>query len=142
MPTQYTGFGYPYPQPVDPVRDGAVNIQALASVLTPNAQSYPGQPCIMGNYGVNDYPNIRIIYYNYSPGTDQYGLFSMATPFTKALIYASCVGRDFRLDAANPQIAMEGMTQVSQVTWYIAKRSDGGGLGNTYVAISAIAIGV
>jgi len=142
MPTQYTGYGYPYPQPVDPARDGAVNIQALAASIVPNAQGYPGQPPIMGNYTPMDFPNIKIIYYNYTPGTDQFGLFSMATPFTKALIYASCVSRDFRLDLANPVIAMEGMTQVNQVTFYAAKRSDGGGLGSTYIAITAIAIGV
>jgi len=142
MPTQYTGYSYPYPQPVDPVRDGAVNIQALAASIMPNAQAFPGQGPLAGSFAAADYPKIRCYYYNYRLGTDQYGLVTMSTGFTKCLLTAWCTPRDFRLDVGVPVIAEEGMTTVGQVTWYFSKRTDGQGVGNTYINVTAAVLGL
>lgn len=143
MPTQKTTYGYPYPQPVDPVRDGAVAIQGLAMAIRPH--SYPGaanMPPLAGAFTVADLPNMMTVHINVTAATDQYGLFTVALPFSKALCWISAMVTDFRLDADNPVIAMEGMTSATQGTFFVRKPSNGQGHGNLYVPVSITAIGV
>jgi len=143
MVQQFTGYGYPYPEPTDPVRDGATNIANLAQRLRPNAEAFPGQPPIAGSYAAADMPYFKTVYFNYRIATDQFGLATIPTSFSKCLLWAYCVPTDFRLDVAPPTMAMEGMTNVAQVAWYFVRRSGGGwGVASTYININAVCVGI
>jgi len=95
MPTHYTAYGYPYPDPVDPLKNGAADIGALANTLhTP--EPFSGQPALAGSLPGGQNWRIRHLYYNYAAATDAFGLLSIPLPFTQVLCSAAIMPRNFR----------------------------------------------
>lgn len=137
MTTQRSAYGYQYPQPTDPVRDGAANIGALANQLKA-PELFSGQPCLAGSMTSQEHYKIRQIVYNYSPGTDQFGLLAIPVPFTQCLLTAVIMPRNFR----DPSVISIALAQeyctVTNLAAYV-RDVTGNGIGshNCEVSISA-----
>jgi len=138
MPTQYTGYGHPYPQPVDPVRDGAANIAQLAASLRA-PEMFPGQPCLAGSLASQNYWRVRTVAYNYQPATDQYGLLAIPLPFAVCCVSAMIIPRNFRQNVVAVALAQEYCT-VTNLAAY-PRGSAGNGIPNTNIDLSIIAWG-
>jgi hypothetical protein len=78
-------YGYPYPPPSDPVRDGAAAIKALSDMLRPNGVMVAGQPPIVGSSSF-DPTKVRIGMYNMNIATDSSGVASVGNPFPTVLL--------------------------------------------------------
>jgi len=135
---QNTAYGYQYPQPTDPVRDGAANIGALAQQLKA-PEAFSGQPCLAGSFGAAQNYRIRQLFYNYSPATDQFGLLAIPTPFSQVLVAASIIPRNFRQDVVSIALAQEYMT-VTNLAAY-ARNAAGNGVVSTNCDLSIIVWG-
>ena len=85
MPLQTGPYGYPYPQPTDPVRDGAVAIKALSDKMRPNGSMAGGQLPIVGA-GSYDPTQVRLNVYNMKIATDSSGVASVGNPFSTVLL--------------------------------------------------------
>jgi hypothetical protein len=138
MPTRYTPYGNPYPDPVDPLKNGAANIQQLAETLR-SAEAFSGQPCLAGSLPAANNWRVRMVFYNYSPATDQFGLLSIPLPFTQCLVAAHIMPRNFRQDIVSVALAQEYMT-ITNLAAY-ARNSAGQGVPSTNCDLSIIAWG-
>jgi len=84
MALQFTAYGYPYPPPTDPVRDGAAAIKAVSDMLRPLGQMIGGQAPIVGSS--YDPTKVRIGVYNMNIATDGSGVASVGNPFPTVLL--------------------------------------------------------
>lgn len=117
MTTQSTGYGFQYPQPTDPVREGAANLAALANQLKA-PELFSGQPSLAGSYTSAQNYRIRHIVYNYNPGTDSFGLLAIPLPFTQVCVSALIMPRDFRQNVVSVALAQEYCT-VTNLAGYV-----------------------
>ncbi len=136
MSTQLTGYGYPYPQPTDPARDGAANIQALAGQIRA-PELFSGQPCLAGS--LTDSSRVRMIVYNYSPPTDQFGLLAIPLPFNQCCLTAMIMPRNFRQNVVSVALAQEYCT-ITNLAGYV-RDNTGQGVVSTNCDLSIIAWG-
>lgn len=139
MPAQKTPYGYLYPQPVDPVRDGAVNIGNLANQIKA-PELYSGQPCLAGAFAAQDQYRIRMVVYNYSPATDAYGLMNIPLPFTTCCLTATIMPRDFRQQIGGVMIAQEYCT-VTNLCAFVYNFTGGGAFANQNAKMCIVAWG-
>ena len=77
-------YGYPYPPPSDPVRDGAAAIKALSDTLRPLGAMIGGQAPIVGSS--YDPTKVRIGVYNMNLATDSSGVASVGNPYPTVLL--------------------------------------------------------
>ena len=85
MALQFTAYGYPYPPPTDPVRDGAAAIKAVSDKLRPNGAMVAAQPPIYGG-SVPDPTQVRIGVYNMDIATNDSGVATFGHGFTTAVL--------------------------------------------------------
>lgn len=136
MSTQLSAYGYPYPQPTDPARDGAANIQALAQQIRA-PEMFSGQPCIVGS--IADSSRVRMIVYNYQPATDQYGLLAIPLPFNQCFVTGLITPRNFRQDIMAVALAQEYCTLTNFAGF--VRNSAGQGVVSTYCDLAIVAWG-
>jgi len=90
-----TPDGYPFPDPTEPVRDGAGDIQQLALTLRPNGQAFGGQAPLVGTApAADEFWKVRQLIYNYAIGTDGNGIARVPTSFTKCIMWAGASNTD------------------------------------------------
>lgn len=139
MSTQYTAYGYPFPQPTDPARDGAANIQQLAETMHA-PELFQGQPCLAGSLPGGQNWRIRMIVYNYNAATDQYGLLSIPLPFNQVCLTAHIMPRDFR----DPYVISVALAQeyctITNLAGYV-RDATGQGVGSHNCPLSIAAWG-
>lgn len=138
MTTQYTVYGYPYPQPTDPVREGAANIAQLSQTLKA-PELFSGQPCLAGAFSAQQQYRIRQVVYNYSPPTDQFGLLSIPLPFSVVSVTAIITPRNFRQDVVTVALAQEYCT-VTNLAGFV-RNAAGGAVVSTNCDLAIIAWG-
>jgi hypothetical protein len=138
MPIQYTQYGFPYPQPADPVRDGAAAIGQLAGTLKA-PELFSGQPCLAGALPAGQNWRVRQVVYNYSPGTDTFGLLAIPLPFTVVCVTAVIMPRNFRQNVVTVALAQEYCT-VTNLAAY-PRNAAGDGVGSTNCDLAIIAWG-
>jgi len=131
-----SAYGYPYPQPTDPARDGAANIQALAQQIRA-PEMFSGQPCIVGS--IADSSRVRMIVYNYAPATDQYGLLSIGLPFNQCLVTAIITPRNFRQNVGSVPLAQEYCTLANLAAQAINRQ--GTAVASSYIDLTIVAWG-
>jgi hypothetical protein len=115
--TQYTPYGNPYPQPTDPARDGAANIQQLAETLH-SPEVFSGQPCL---------------------ATDQFGLLAIPLPFNQCCLTAMIMPRNFRQNVVSVALAQEYCT-ITNLAGYV-RDNTGQGVVSTNCDLAIIAWG-
>lgn len=138
MSTQYTPYGNPYPQPTDPARDGAANIQQLAETLH-SPEVFSGQPCLAGSLPAAQNWRIRQIVYNYSPATDGFGLLAIPLPFNQCCLSAMIMPRNFRQNVVSVALAQEYCT-ITNLAAYV-RNAAGQGVVSTNCDLAIIAWG-
>jgi hypothetical protein len=136
--TQTTPYGFMYPQPTDPVREGAANIGNLANQLKA-PELFSGQPCLAGAMSAQQQYRVRAVVYNYSPPTDQFGLLSIPLPFSTCLMAAMITPRNFRQDIVSVALAQEYMT-VTNLAGYV-RNAAGNAVVSTNCDLTIIAWG-
>lgn len=84
MALQTGPYGFVYPPPTDPVRDGAVAIRALSDQMRVNGQMMAGQPpCSGGGY---DPTKVMGACYNMRIATDSSGVATIGGPFSTVML--------------------------------------------------------
>jgi hypothetical protein len=139
MATQFSAYGYQYPQPSDPVREGAANIGALANQIKA-PERFPGQGPLVGSFIDGNNWKLRHIVYNYAPPSDQYGLMSVPLPFTECCFSVAVMVRNFRQPVNTVVIALEYCTV--QSLGLFARAVDGSGVPLTNVDLNINAWGI
>lgn len=138
MPTHYSPYGYPYPDPIDPLKNGAADIGALANAnMAP--ELYPGQPCLAGTLPSQQQFKVRQVVYNYQPATDGFGLASIPLPFTQCCLTAMVMPRNFRQNVVSIALAQEYCTP-SNLSIYV-RNAAGQGVASTNCDLTIIAWG-
>ena len=78
-------YGYPYPPPTDPVRDGAAAIKALSDKMRPNGTMVAAQPPVFGG-SVPDPTQVKIGVYNMDLATNASGVATFGHAFPTVVL--------------------------------------------------------
>jgi hypothetical protein len=136
--TQYSSYGFQYPQPTDPVREGAANLGALANQIKA-PELFSGQSCLAGAMSAQQQYRVRQVVYNYSPATDGFGLLAIPLPFSVCCVTAMITPRNFRQDIVSVALAQEYCTVTNLAAF--PRNSLGQGITSTFCDLAIIAWG-